>query len=139
MSTIDVEAEIVLRDAASRLLTPLPGECLACYENRMLADFGCDNTLRFARAYRDERAPRATALERTLGDRGGYCDCEVLWNVFEVARELWTPERWEAGEDGEGDFYIEAEPPDQIPACATVRGGSTQPCHWWQRQRRPRW
>ncbi|WP_425464517.1 DUF2695 domain-containing protein [Nocardioides eburneiflavus] len=39
--------------------------------------FGCCTTLRFATRYRDLRAPRAVGLERRLGDRGGFCDCEI--------------------------------------------------------------
>ena len=45
--------------------------------------------------------PRATALARTLADGGGFCDCEVLMNVFSPAVRLWTPGRWV--ENGDGD------------------------------------
>ncbi|MCB0912400.1 MAG: DUF2695 domain-containing protein [Propionibacteriaceae bacterium] len=85
------EAEAILADASSALLDPPQGECLLCYVGRMVDEFGCDGRLRFATHYRDARAPSATALERRLGRRGGYCDCEIFLNGYDLRPEFWTP------------------------------------------------
>ena len=124
-----------LRVLSTALTDPHDGECLLCYVHRML-EFGCTG-LRWATRYRDLRAPRATALERRLGERGGYCDCEIFLNGYEPAPELWTPDR-EVDEDGH-IHYVEAEWPEQLPTCRGVRAGSTQGCTLWVRQRRGYW
>src|SRR5688500_18601353 len=87
---IDEQLVQLMRRMATRLTQPRPGECLVCYVARMLDEFGCDNTLRFARAYRDQVAPRATGLERRLGDMGGFCDCEIFLNGMRLAPQLRT-------------------------------------------------
>lgn len=69
----DLEQE--LRGIAEQLVEPHPSECLLCFMARVVDEFGCDNTLRWAARFRDRRAPRATALEKRLGDVGGFCDC----------------------------------------------------------------
>ena len=75
----------------------------------MLDEFGCDNKLRWVGRWRDACAPRATALERKLSDRGGFCDCEVAFNVY--------PDQ----------MLLEEDVPR--PPCAGVsRRGSTAPC-----------
>jgi Protein of unknown function (DUF2695) len=91
----------------SRTLTE-PGnrKCLRCYILLMLDQFGCDNTLRRAEHWRDLRAPRAIALARSLSRRGGFCDCEVILNV-----------------------YRNHPASEQLPPYAGVsRRGSTRPC-----------
>ena len=123
--TIDQEAEQLLQAAAADLTEPRERECLACFVVRMLDEFGCDNTLRFAARYRDLRAPRAKALERRLGGMGGYCDCEVLMNAYRLSEHLL-----------ERDEFDELHEPERLPDCRRVRLGSTQPCGNWQRQRR---
>ena len=120
------DTERALRILSTALTDPHDGECLLCYVYRML-EFGCTG-LRWAVRYRDLRAPRATALERRLGERGGYCDCEIFLNGYEPAHELWTPSR-EHDEDW----------PEQLPACRGVRAGSTKGCTLWVRQRRGWW
>lgn len=66
------------------------------------------HTLRWCLHWRDTCAPRATALADRLGDRGGFCDCEVLLNVY--------PDR--LVEDGQTP-----------PSCAGVpRRGTTRAC-----------
>lgn len=75
----------------------------------MLNEFGCDETLRFARRYRDLAAPRATALDR----------------------RYWTPEREVESDDGCVEI-IDAEPPETAPTCAGVRRGSAHPCTSWR-------
>ncbi|MGX9346977.1 DUF2695 domain-containing protein [Microbacterium sp. KNMS] len=137
METKDVgdEAEQIVRALSDGLTTPREVECLVCYLNRMMTEFGCDGTLRFARRFRDERAPRATGLEARLEGMGGFCDCEVLFNAYAPARHLWTPEHWSVDDDGEPVLIEEAEP-ETIPACAGVTRGSSQPCRNWERARR---
>lgn len=116
MTTTAIEkAESLVHALAAELTVPQCGECLPCYLDRMLRDARCDGTLRFARRYRDEAAPRATGLERRMCDGGGFCDCEILWNVY-------TP--WA----------------EEVEPCQGVRRGSTQPCTLWHRRRRgDRW
>jgi len=83
--TIDQEAEQLVRAATDQLMQPHPGECLACFVARMLDTIGCDTSLRFACHYRDRVAPRSTALERRLGDLGGFCDCEIFLSGLRLA------------------------------------------------------
>ena len=124
------DTENQLRVLSTALTDPRERECLLCYVHRML-DYGCTG-LRWATRYRDLRAPRATALERRLGDRGGFCDCEIFLNGYEPTRDLWTPDR-EVDEDGH-TYYVEADWPEQLPACRGVRAGSTQSCTIWVKQ-----
>lgn len=95
-----------LRTVPGALSTPLPVECVACYVWRMLDECGCNATLRWARRWRDARAPRATALEQRLARKGACCDCELFLNV-------WPPLA------------------DRSAACRGVRRGSSQPCSGW--------
>ncbi|MPZ00622.1 MAG: DUF2695 domain-containing protein [Actinophytocola sp.] len=105
----NTEAESYVAEVQERLTTPGERECLACYVQRMLGEFGCDNTLRWALRWRDLRAPRATALHRSLEDRGGFCDCEVALNVY--------PD------------YMTLDAAGPLPECVGVaRRGSTWPC-----------
>lgn len=129
---IAAQAELIVRRAADDLTKVAPGECLLCYVARMVDEVGCDTTLRFARWFRDQRAPRALALERRLGQVGGYCDCEILMNGWWPHPRLWTLSR-EVEEDGIV-MCSDPEPPDPLPACATVRLGSTRPCTNWARR-----
>ena len=102
-------AERYVTALREELTEPRDRECLACYISRMLEEFGCDNQLRWVRRWRDACAPRATALERRMEESGGFCDCEVAYNVY--------PERM-PDEDGA-----------DLPRCKGVsRRGSTAPC-----------
>ena len=121
---IDVQAEQIVRALAHELTDPRVGECLLCYVARMLTAFECDTTLRFARHFRDLTAPRATALERRLGDLGGFCDCEIFLNAMTIAPHL-------RAYGPKGDPLAE-----EIPECAGVRRGSTRGCANWTRRRR---
>ena len=125
------ETERELRTFSTALTDPQPNECLLCYVWRML-EFGCTG-LRWAVRYRDLRAPRATALERRLGDKGGFCDCEIFLNGFELRPELWV----QAHEYDEDGITYEEDPsyPDPMPPCRGVRRGSTQGCALWVRRR----
>ena len=122
---IDQQAEQIVRSLARAITDPRGSECLVCYVARMLDEFGCDNTLRFAVAYRDLLAPRATALEGRLAGMGGFCDCEIFLNGMWLAPHLRT-----CGADG-GEVAL-----DRLPACAGVRRGSTRGCAHWVRRRR---
>lgn len=126
----DIESE--LRTLSTALTNPHEGECLLCYVRRML-EFGCTG-LRWARRYRDLRAPRATALEARLGRKGGFCDCEIFMNGYELAPEYWVPSE-EYVEDG---IVYETEPayPKPFPSCQGVARGSTQGCALWVPRRR---
>ena len=44
---------------------------------------GCDDTLRAAQAWSRREGVGWSRLRRTLEDRGGFCDCEVLLNVLD--------------------------------------------------------
>jgi len=124
-----------LRVLSSALTDPHDGECLLCYVYRML-EHGCTG-LRWALRYRDLRAPRATALEARLGQKGGYCDCEIFMNAYEPAAELWSPGR--EYDEGDRTYWIDPEPPEQLPPCRGVRAGSTKGCTLWVRRWRGAW
>jgi len=71
-----------LAELAAALTAPGERECLRCYLVRMVAEFGCDGTHRWAARWRDARAASPGGLLRELRRRGGFCDCEVLLTVF---------------------------------------------------------
>lgn len=111
--TITRSAEATATPADIREM-PAPEECLVCFVLSSVERAGCDNTLRWARTYRDAVAPDDHGLERRLEALGGYCDCEILMNAFVPASA--------ADED---DW------PESLPECAGVRRGSTVPCRRW--------
>lgn len=124
------EAERILADASTLLLGPYLGECLLCYVHRMLMEYGCNCRLRFAGHYRDVRAPRATALERRLGQSGGYCDCEIFLNSYNLRLEYLLSMVITEREDDDGDDdedRPEVTVPNPLPLCREVRAGSTPP------------
>ena len=90
-------------------------ECLVCFVMGRVDSAGCDNTLRWARAYRDAVAPGDHGLERRLEAMGGYCDCEILVNAFVPATVAADGDEW----------------PEELPECGGVRRGSTVPCRQW--------
>jgi Protein of unknown function (DUF2695) len=99
--------EVELGRLCELLTEPAPRECLRCYLIRMLNEFGCDNTHRWTRRWRDAKAPRARGLVERLRRRGACCcDCEVIFNVFTDYPDT-----------------------DRLLPCAGVtKAGSTQPC-----------
>ena len=123
-ATIEQEAEALVRAASRKLTEPRAGECLLCFVSRMIDDFGCDTSLRWAARFRDLSAPRATALEQRLCNVGGFCDCEIFINGYRVAAHLCEVDEW-------GDLVAHGR-----PTCVGVRSGSTKPCGAWERQRR---
>lgn len=99
--------EADLARLSRRLTEPGERECLRCYLIRMITNFGCDNTHRWTRLWRDLRAPRATALVGRLARLGACCcDCEVIMNVYKD-----YPDTGEA-----------------LPCAGVARAGSTRPC-----------
>jgi hypothetical protein len=128
--SVVADAEHELRLLASALTEPRQRECLLCYVYRML-EHGCTG-LRWATLYRDLRAPRATALERRLGQKGGYCDCEIFMNGYALAREHWVVTHIDDGDEG----YDELVEPEEIPDCRGARAASTKGCALWVRRRR---
>jgi hypothetical protein len=122
--TIDQQAELILATAAGELVGVRDGECLYCYVARMLDELDCDNTLRFVRRYREQRAPAATGLERSFEAIGGYCDCEIFLNGMTIARSLCIRDE-ETGDWSE---------PETMPDCQGVERGSTKNCANWERQ-----
>lgn len=106
-----------------QLPRPVIHECLPCYLYRVAGETRCDGSLRGLSFYRDESAPRASALERKVRLLGGFCDCEVLLNVVRPA----TTEAIrliDAGED---------------LVCKGVRRGTIQPCENWLMRRGVQW
>src|SRR5665647_3935533 len=87
-SVEELEGELIT--LSESLTSPRGSECLFCYTYRMLNSLGCNGKLRWAARWRDLRAPRAAALERRLGDRGGYCDCEIFMNGWTASSTITT-------------------------------------------------
>ena len=79
-TTEDVEQELL--QLANGITATVPDECLYCYLIRMLDSFGCDNTLRWAQRWREQQAGSYGWLVSWLRRGGGFCDCEVIFNVF---------------------------------------------------------
>lgn len=104
-----ITPEPLVRDLDDSLSAPGEHECLPCYLNRMVSAHGCDNHLRWAEVWRHRN--NAAGLQRWLHSRGGYCDCEVLFNVYP---EIW-PEEEELTQ----------------PCLGVTPPGSTQPCRVW--------
>lgn len=139
--TVDVAVERELRALAATLTDPLPRECLLCYVARMLVQSGCRTTLRFAPHHRDLRAPRVAGLEARLGGRGGFCDCEILLNGYELKRSMLNEVGWlcPSVDHSDGDcFACDDALSTMPPPCAGVRKGSTQGCRYWEPLRRRR-
>jgi uncharacterized protein DUF2695 len=101
-------AEALVGDLNEKLTAPGERECLPCYLGRMVTEFGCDHRLRWSEHWRDHNAPRASALAERLMDRGGFCDCEVLFNVY--------PE------------YLPEDAGELVSCSGVSRKGSTKPC-----------
>ncbi|MFC4948395.1 DUF2695 domain-containing protein [Pseudonocardia sp. GCM10023141] len=72
-------------DGAARTavtLTPTQIGDLVAALDTALAARGCDNTLRGARLWAVGAHVPWPRLKGELEDNGGFCDCEVLFNVF---------------------------------------------------------
>jgi hypothetical protein len=121
--SIDEEAARLVTATAEQLTGVRDGECLYCYVARMIDDYGCDHALRFARRYRDQRAPSATGLEDVLESMGGFCDCEIFLNGVTLA-----------GAPSPSDEETDEESllPEVLPECRGVERGSTRSCGVWE-------
>lgn len=53
------------------------------YLDRAVTTSGCDCTLKHARNFAAQHGLPYDALRRRLEKHGGFCDCEVLFNVTE--------------------------------------------------------
>jgi len=91
---------------------PQERECLPCYLTRVLADFGCDGTTRWAAHWCHLRAPGVKTLDRTV--RRAPCDCAV-------AAAMGAPPTG-------AEHARDAAPRSSPPPCAGVRRGSVRPC-----------
>src|SRR3954454_820168 len=140
--TIVNEVESYLRNWVAEVSKLRDKECLCCYVARMLDEFPCDGSLRHALHYRDAIAPRATALARRLGNLGGYCDCEIFLNGYQLvdagagADDAADADAyWDAAlaPDAEAAGHATAE---ELPPCQGVRRGTVTPCGNWVRLRR---
>jgi hypothetical protein len=76
------EAEQYLASLTPTEIDPQPHECLRCYVRRRVSRQGCDGTFRLVRHWlKFNRVVAAGVVDRLQAD-GGYCDCEVVLNVF---------------------------------------------------------
>jgi hypothetical protein len=76
------EAEATVQRLSRQLTEPGERECLRCFLLRMINEFGCDSTHRWALRWQAEQAPRARGLVRRLEQLGGSCDCQVFYTIF---------------------------------------------------------
>ena len=80
------------REEQTKLLESIP---MAHPELRSLFDLlnredapACDHTLRETIAFLNERNLDVEKIVRWLNDHGGYCDCEVIFNVADKFGEI---------------------------------------------------
>jgi hypothetical protein len=69
-------------DTPALTLTEEQQAALAQAVGHGLDEHGCDNTLRGAREWAADARVDWPVLEAQLKGNGGYCDCEVLFNVI---------------------------------------------------------
>lgn len=77
-----VIAEQHVRAVSEQLTRPARPECLLCYLNRLVQEFGCDGTLRWSKRWADSQPGGKRFSPKRLERGGGFCDCEVIMNVF---------------------------------------------------------
>jgi hypothetical protein len=80
--SIGDEAERYLASLTPQAGGPQAHECLRCYLRRMVSRHGCDGGPRFVRRWQQANPSAPPDLVADLEGRGGYCDCEVVLNVF---------------------------------------------------------
>jgi hypothetical protein len=87
----DVEAAVIaaaeehLRTCQLVDLLPRPDDCLPCFLHRALLGTECNGRLTLTHEWQGHqrvRGRRTGGLTAYLKSRGGYCDCEVLMNVY---------------------------------------------------------
>ena len=62
---------------------PRPGECLYCHLVRALETADCDHSKKLTERWIDVQARSARWVLRWAETQGGYCDCEIVMNVFD--------------------------------------------------------
>lgn len=87
----DLEAAVIaaaedhVRDCLRMALLARPTDCLACYLHHALRSQGCDGRLTRTHEWQGHQrrmGRRTGGLTAYLRSRGGFCDCEVLMNVY---------------------------------------------------------
>lgn len=87
----DVDAAVIaaaeehLRACQLANLQPRPDDCLPCYLHAALSHAACNGRLSLTHEWQGHqrvRGRRTGGLTAYLRSRGGYCDCEVLMNVY---------------------------------------------------------
>lgn len=74
-----------MRACLNLALLPRPYDCLACYLHRALRRRECNGKLTITHEWQGHQRMlrrRTGGLTAFLKSRGGYCDCEVLMNVY---------------------------------------------------------
>lgn len=66
-------------------LTSVQQAALVVAVNAGLQERGCDNTLRASQHWAEGAGVDWPRLRFELQGNGGYCDCEILFNVFPAA------------------------------------------------------
>src|SRR4051812_43391120 len=79
MDLSDIEAE--LEKLADKLAAVRPDECLSCYLDRTIPQLGCRD-LTLTKRWNAAQAKRFPRLLERLRSQGGFCDCEVVFNVL---------------------------------------------------------
>lgn len=131
--TMIEELEAELRALAHNITEPHERECSLCYVLRMLNQFGCTG-LRWTNAYVRQRAPKVTGFQKRLGDRGGFCDCEIFLNAYRPRPGVLIRCRADCEDCDDGECER-----GSLPACRGARRGSTKPCELWVPRRSLRW
>ncbi len=90
------------------LLPSTACDCLLCYLELAVSIEGCDNTLRLTALWCALDPVELRGIPDWLRRRGGYCDCEVLSNVFGWERARGEPPSLRCdvvleGDDGDPD------------------------------------
>lgn len=81
------QAERVIRRLLVSAFGPRERECLPCYLQRVVAEYGCNGTLEWTHRWQEHqraRRIRTGGLTARLKSQGGFCDCEVLMNVYDL-------------------------------------------------------
>ena len=73
----------VRRRRLPKLLSDAEQQALFDTLHRELPILGCDHSRRLARGFLELRGLRVDEVFSWLDEHGGYCDCEVLFNVEE--------------------------------------------------------
>lgn len=81
-------AESFTAELAARLLAFGDEECLLCYTNRMVDEFGCTGRLRFAVRWLEHHRHSRPDVVSDLRADGALCDCSLLLTVWTLREHL---------------------------------------------------